>query len=309
MRPATGSTGSCRASRKAPPPSPARTIARTGAILASYTALAWLSVALFPHLAALLPILGCAFILSGCLNAGHDCVHATHLGGARWDRRAGALWCLPILVNFTIYRRQHLVHHRHPGAPGDTEHHSHFANLASYLRAQSGLGFWAAIVRRIVLTWRGDFPASINSDRWIRAARADNRLILLWLSAVGVVTLWQPWAMLAIYWLPLLFYPVYALFFSLPEHFALQDETRCWPRARDVRSNAVVRFFQWNANYHALHHRRPGVPAYALGSTHRAAGPAIDPVERSYLAFHLRLARTLSRRDCVPPGMMEQAID
>jgi fatty acid desaturase len=264
-------------------------------ILTAYAALALLSVMLFPHPAALLPILGCAFILSGCINAGHDCVHSTHLRIRRWDRVAGSVWCVPILVNFTIYHRQHLLHHRFPGVACDTEHHSHFTTLTQYLIAQSGLGFWKSILRRLILSWRGDFPASINSAARVRAARADNLLIALWLMIAAAATAWRPLEMLAAYWLPVALYPAFVLFFGLPEHFALQDEAVPWPRARNVRSNALVRFFQWNANYHALHHRSPGLPAHAFAAHLIPAGGA-DPLERSYLAFHLRLAFDLHRR-------------
>jgi fatty acid desaturase len=281
---------------RTPTPSPPRTLARTAVILAAYAVLASAALAISPYPWAAIPILGCAFILSGCLNAGHDCVHTTHFGAGRWDRIAGALWCTLILVNFTIYRRQHLIHHRFPATAGDSEQHIRFANLPGYFYAQSGLGFWVSIFRRIVLTWRAEFPASINSRRWARAARRDNLVISLWLAACGAATVWQTRTMFIAYWLPLLLYPAFVLFFSLAEHFDLADEGKPWPRARNVRSNAVVRFFQWHANYHAVHHRRPALPAFALHSVHRADTERADPLETSYLAFHLRLALRLIRR-------------
>ncbi|WP_316162864.1 fatty acid desaturase family protein [Bradyrhizobium sp. SZCCHNRI20481] len=289
MNPAFGKTGPLRT----PIPSPSRTLARTAVILAAYAVLASAALAVVPSAWAALPVLGCAFILSGFLNAGHDCVHSTHFGAAWWDRIAGAVWCTLILVNFTIYRRQHLVHHRFPATAGDSEEHVQFASLHSYLYAQSGVGFWMSIFRRIVRTWQGELPASINSPLWARAARIDNLVISLWLATCGAATLWQTRAMFIAYWLPLLLYPAFVLFFSLAEHFDLADEQMPWPRARNVRSNAVVRFFQWHANYHAVHHRRPALPAFALQSAHGADTERVDPLETSYLAFHFRLARRL----------------
>lgn len=265
-------------------------------ILAAYVVLASAALALLPYPWAAIPILGCAFILSGCLNAGHDCVHTTHFGAGRWDRIAGALWCTLILVNFTIYRRQHLVHHRFPATVGDSEQHSRFASLTDYFITQSGLGYWSSIVRRIVLTWRNEYPASINSQRWARAAQYDNLVISLWLAVCGAATIWQPWTMFIAYWLPLLLYPAFVLFFSLLEHFDLADGGQPWPRARNIRSNAVVRFFQWHANYHAVHHRQPTLPAFALHSVYCSDTEHVDPLETSYLAFHLRLAVQLIKR-------------
>ncbi|KWV58289.1 hypothetical protein AS156_36480 [Bradyrhizobium macuxiense] len=294
---ASGTASARDLNPRTPLPSPVRTLARATVILAAYAILASAALVISPRPWAAVPVLGCAFILSGCLNAGHDCIHQTHFGAGRWDRVAGALWCMPILVNFTIYRRQHLIHHRFSATEGDSEPQIRFANLSGYLHAQSGLGFWGAIFRRMVLTWRGEFPAGINSRRWARAARRDNLAISLWLAACGAATVWQTRTMFIVYWLPLLFYPAFALFFSLAEHFDLAEEGKPWPRARNIRSNAVVRFFQWHANYHAVHHRQPALPAFALHSAHRADTGRADPMETSYLAFHLRLALRLIRRE------------
>jgi len=98
------------------------------------------------------------------------------------------------------------------------------------------------------------------------------------------------------YWLPLLAYPVFAIVLSLPEHYGLSSDHQDWPRARNVTSNQLVRFFQWNANFHADHHRAPGVPAASLAEFHRREGAARhEPTERSYLQFHYRLLRALMR--------------
>ena len=61
-----------------------------------------------------------------------------------------------------------------------------------------------------------------------------------------------------------------------------------------MMSNPVVRFFQWNANFHACHHRAPGVPSVWLGVFHRESGnEEAELNENSYLAFHLDLVTNL----------------
>lgn len=277
-------------------PSVARTLARAAFILLTYGVLADLALTLTPSALAAIPILGCAFILSGFLNAGHECVHCTHIGAHPWDRIAGIFWCTPILVNFSIYGRQHLIHHRHSAIEGDTEQHIPFTSLSNYLYAQSGAGFWRSIFYRIALTFKSQFPPSINSSALQRTARRDNLAVSVWLAVCIAATLKAPGTLLIVYWLPLLFYPAFALFFSLAEHFDLAHDGGPWPRARNVHSNSVIRLFQWNANYHAVHHRQPSLPAFALRSAYFAGDGSGDPVARSYLLFHLQVTSNLLHR-------------
>lgn len=270
-------------------------IARVLLIFAAYFALASCAMSLWPNIFAFVPILCCSFILSGFLNAAHDCVHSTHIRPKWLNRVLGATWCTIILVNFTIYRQQHLVHHRFPGEEGDTEGHSSFETVGDYFRAQSGFTFWYTIFRRMVLTWCGAFPQSVRSSKRVLAAIIDNVVLAAWLIVTVTLTWFWPNTLLVFYWLPLLFYPAFTLFFSLPEHLELTRPDVNWPRARDVRSNAIVRFFQWNANYHALHHRKPSIPAYFLHRAYARSGSFADPADNSYLCFHAALLTRLWR--------------
>ncbi|MFK4583649.1 fatty acid desaturase family protein [Bradyrhizobium ottawaense] len=275
--------------------SSAASLRRGLAIVTTYAALGALACGLWPSGWVAVPLLCGSFILSGSLNAAHDCVHATHVGKGRLNRVVGAAWCTVILINFTIYRHQHLVHHRFPGVEGDSEGHANLHTVADYVHAQSGLGFWCAIFRRMILTWRGQFPPSINSKKFARSAQIDNLVILSWLSIAGLLTIFWPIQLVICYWMPLLFYPMFALFFSLPEHLDLTRIDVMWPRARNVTSNVLVRFFQWNANYHALHHRQPALPACSLHRVYCDGDNLRDPAEKSYLRFHAQLIARLWR--------------
>ncbi|WP_396229997.1 fatty acid desaturase, partial [Frankia sp. CpI1-P] len=63
--------------------------------------------------------------------------------------------------------------------------------------------------------------------------------------------------------------------------------------SRSVRSNPLIRFVIWNANYHAEHHAVPWVAAVNLPLLHKAMRGVEYRRERSYLAFHLGLLRSL----------------
>lgn len=271
-------------------------LARAAAILLAYGTLVLVALGAWPAWWVIAPVLGCAFILSGFLNAAHDCVHDTHLHRRHLNRITGAAWCTPILVNFTVYKRQHLVHHRFTGVEGDSEGHVIFASPGEYFVEHTGWSFWRGIASRIVKTLCREFPPSVSKPRDVAGARIDNAVICGWLVGMVLLTLFFPRIVAVAYWLPLLAYPAFAVLFSLPEHYGLAGDHHAWPRARNVISNPLVRFFQWNANFHAHHHRAPQVPATALAQSHGREGDARgEPTERSYLQFHFRVLRELMR--------------
>jgi fatty acid desaturase len=267
---------------------------RAAAILLAYGLLVTLALKAWPKWTVIVPLLGCAFILSGFLNAAHDCIHNTHLPRRRLNRVVGAAWCTPILVNFTIYRCQHLVHHRYTGVQGDTEGHSSFASAGAYLFEHTGWNFWRGIGVRIIKTLQREFPRSINNQHKVAGAVLDNSVICMWLTGIGVLTIFFPTIVVVAYWLPLLVYPFFALVLSLPEHYGLRGDKYEGPRSRNVMSNPLVRFFQWNANFHADHHRATHIPAISLEKFHRREGMASrEQTEHSYLKFHWGVFREL----------------
>jgi fatty acid desaturase len=85
--------------------------------------------------------------------------------------------------------------------------------------------------------------------------------------AIGVVLL------LVAYWLPLFLVMPAAMVLSIPEHYGLWGTPDVMRNTRTVRSNAVVRYFTWNGNYHAEHHLYPSIPFHRLPETHRRLRP------------------------------------
>lgn len=250
-----------------------------------------------------------AFVLTGCLNAAHDCVHRGHLRSKRANRIAGAVWGTPILLNFSIYRLQHLVHHRFTGVEGDPEAPQHFDDVRSYLRSLSGLPFWPALAKSISRNVRGDFPEIVNNDERRRDARIDSWVIAGWLAAIIMLTAFFPFPLLVAYWLPLFLVMPAAMILSMPEHYGLWGTPDVMRNTRTIRSNVIVRFFNWNGNYHAEHHLFPAVASVNLHRLH-VAMPKPHPVqEKSYLRFHYGLLRALLKGDTDYGRVPEPAAD
>ncbi|MGI5336474.1 fatty acid desaturase family protein [Streptomyces sp. CA-181903] len=272
-----------------------RVAARTAVLAVVYAAT--VTVALRPGVGwwALLGSAFLGFVLAGFINAAHDCVHGTHLGSRKANRVAGAAWSTPILLNYTIYRHQHLVHHRYTGVEGDSEPAEHYATLRAYLYNLSGLPFWPGFPRRIVKTWRGDFPASVRTDDRRRDAKRDNWAIFTWIVLMAVLTVLFPFALLIAYWVPLALSLPASVFLSLPEHYGLWGMPEVSRNTRTVRSNRFVRYFMWNANYHAEHHHYPAVSSLNLHRLHRSM-PVPHPIqEKSYVRFHAGLVGALRK--------------
>ena len=270
-----------------------RTAVRTLGILAVYAggvalalqaSVGWWSVVLSMFL---------GFVISGFIQAAHDCVHRSHMRSKTGNRIAGAAWSTPTLVNFTIFRCQHLVHHRLTGVAGDTEPPDSFITVRAYLHTLSGIPSWPGTLSRIRKTWQGQFPASVSTEERRRGARQDNVAICAWLVLAIGLTVYFPHALLIAYWLPLVFFFFFTVLLSLPEHYGLWGVPEVERNTRTVRSNAVVRYFIWNANYHAEHHRFPAVTSLNLHRLHEAM-PQPHPIQqKSYLGFHLDLGKGL----------------
>jgi fatty acid desaturase len=274
-----------------------RVATRTVVILGAYAGT--VALALQPGVGwwALLFSVFLAFVLTGFLNAVHDCVHRAHLRSKLGNRIAGAAWGTPITLNFTVYRNEHLVHHRLTGLEGDPEAPQHFEKARDYFHALSGVSFWPILAKFIIKNSCDDFPEIVNTAERKREARIDNWLVVGWLAAMTTLTVLFPFVLLVAYWLPLFLVMPAAMILSLPEHYGLWGTPDVMRNTRTVRSNAFVRYFIWNGNYHAEHHRFPAVASVNLHRLHKAM-PQPHPVEeKSYTRFHLGLARALLRGD------------
>jgi fatty acid desaturase len=238
-----------------------------------------------------------AFVLTGFLNAVHDCVHRAHLRSRLGNRIAGAAWGAPITLNFTIYRHEHLVHHRLTGVEGDTERPQHFAKAREYFHAMSGLSFWPLNGKFILDNSRGKLPEVVAEGERRRDAAIDNWAVVGWLVLMAVLTVFFPFALLVAYWVPLFLVMPAAMVLSLPEHYGLWGTPDVMRNTRTVRSNGFVRYFIWNGNYHAEHHRYPAVASVNLHRLHKAM-PAPHPVTvKSYFGFHFGLVKALLKGD------------
>ncbi|MFT7144284.1 MAG: fatty acid desaturase [Alphaproteobacteria bacterium] len=232
------------------------------------------------------PLMG--VILSGNLAAAHDCLHCTQYKNRKLNHIFGIIWCMPLIMNFSIYRKYHLKHHRFTGVAGDSESREPFESLQEYLWTLTGYSFFRKFIIKQLNVFKGDYVEKASASQ-IQAIRFDCFFILLWLFFVIFMTFSNWMMMLMIYWGPLAFYPMMLIIIGIPEHYDCIDNSDVKKNTRSVSSNFLVRFFVWNSNFHAEHHYSPAVPTLNLKALHKELQGVFTYTEKSYFKFHKNL--------------------
>lgn len=231
-------------------------------------------------------------IFSGFFSAAHDCAHNTFCKSKKINRIFGIFWSAPLLLNFTLYKRFHIKHHRNTGDTNDLESRFTFQNIWHYLEYLFiNIDSWSYMFLDMQSIF-GHFPDYIQSKKAKNDVQIDNLGIFLWITIIIFCTfLWTKYTLI-LYWLPLLISPAGALR-SLAEHYGCDEGTNSLSNTRTVSSNFLVRYVCWNDNYHAEHHLYPSIPSYNLPRVHALIGHHFKYRESSYLLFNLKLIRSL----------------
>ena len=247
-------------------------------------------------------------ILTGFSAAAHECLHGNFIKSPRIDRIAGIFWATLTGFNFSLYKSYHLQHHQFTRVPGDTEEGGNFDHAWEYLSELPiffGLmGYFAILSMR---SWFGEFPGFVRSANARRAVQIDGIIQFTWFLAVVLLACWQPMFVLYFYLCPLIIHFCMVYWVSLPEHYGCEMSANPLANTRTISSNFLVRFFYWNANYHAEHHAFPSVPSYHLGRLHQLVGQHFQFQERSYLLFHLKVLRDLIQRQSKRANLSENS--
>ena len=198
----------------------------------------------------------------------HDCIHRSLFASARLNERVGTLLGGVTGIDFASFARQHLLHHRLYGRPGDPQGF-HYLGLGSATRAAFT---WHLL--RPLLGWnlRYALAESLLRPRNLAAAARGGDifpLVGIQLAILAVVTHGgtRPWLAL----LPFVSAATFGLFFSqlrgIAEHAPESGSIECG----NVRSHAPhwldrVLLYDLNFNYHVEHHLHPHVPSRDLAT-------------------------------------------
>lgn len=242
------------------------------------------------------------FILHGTLinflyAAQHELSHNT-VFGPRWLNASFGRF-----IGFTqLYPRdfdqiQHFAHHRHTQ---DWEKDGELARppytLSSYLLWFFGLSYWQSRIARLIRFAQGVVIEPYIREREHATVVREGRLHVLGYALIAVVSIFfESWAAV-LYWLaPMMVTKVVHQLQNTSEHLGLSHHSNTLENTRTLRTNAFMRWFGWNMQYHTAHHTFPSVPFHKLPDLHRDIIRAMgrEPHSMTYFGFQAQIIRRL----------------
>lgn len=238
------------------------------------------------------------FSLHGLGVVMHDGAHNALFGTKVFDRVIGFIAGIPVLFSCSNYRATHLLHHRFENTPQDPDNLE--ANMPNKVMRWFVYYGWFVVgmpmyVSLLVLV--GPFRAESWKERFICLLETSILVSIYY----GVYLLATRYGMLNVILNGWLFGLAAAIIVAnvrgLAEHTMLHhdDPPNQLKSTRAIRTNAWVRFFFNNQNYHLEHHLFPMVPWYNLGKVHEIMTPlyereeaAVCPTYLQYLAAAFR---------------------
>ena len=228
----------------------------------------------------------------------HECTHETAFATRRWNQFGTRVSGLLFGVAPAVYRTFHFEHHRHTHNPQrDPEltydpRNAHWPPTpATWWRAALGDGLLRLKLNlalpfacKPATEWplHGGWTAHIEDAAAL--ARECRVLVAAWLVFLIATVWWLPgggWLLFAL-WLA----HVLQTWWLMCEHAGLPHTGSILRRTRSVASNALVRFWLWNMNYHAEHHGWPSIPWHRLPHAHAELAPALEALASGYIAQH-----------------------
>jgi fatty acid desaturase len=215
-----------------------------------------------------------AIAMTGALSVVHEASHATYFSSRLANRIIGRVFALLILVNFSLYRRDHMLHHAHLGTERDTEEKKHINSVYDLTAA-------LLFNDHAIVHWRRSLAAAFSVERSDALRRDAWLVIVVFLAAVSATIVWAP-SMAAAFWAPLLLSLVMDNAVSLPEHATIgaETETMAVP-TRTIVSSAGTEFLLYYVNRHLEHHQNPTISAVS----HRRSG-SDEALAISYVGFY-----------------------
>ncbi len=225
-----------------------------------------------------------AFTLIGSRQHGmailmHDAAHGILFKNRKINDFVGAyLLAAPYGGDMQVYRKYHLIHHRHTQTPNDPDlplsakYPVSRASLGrKFLRDITGLTFWRIQKAKQALKKNGTTQVD-GMDAFVKkgslATLITNGGLFAILAAFG---LW--WAYFALWLLPLIsWFWVVLRIRNIAEHALTEQSNNPLRHARTVKAGPIARIFlapYW-VNYHVEHHAFMYVPCYNLPKLHKA---------------------------------------
>lgn len=214
-----------------------------------------------------------ALAMCCALSAVHECSHRTYFTGRTSNDIIGHIWALVILMNFSAYKRDHMLHHRHQGTDRDTEPQTVLSTQLDLVKA-------IFFNPHILPSWLASLKDALYFTPASRSVRRDSQLLLAVQFAVGAALVADGRMAMLMFILPFALSTVLDNLVSLPEHARLAGVS-AEPIARSMRAPMPLEFLLYSVGRHTEHHERPEI---CVARTPVAAASS----SQNYVLFYAR---------------------
>ena len=250
-------------------------------------------------LSALAASIALAWVWATIFAPFHECTHRTAFRSRRANAIGAWLTGIPFGMAPAVYRVFHFAHHRHTQDPDrDPEIVANPDLLTQWptkpmgwLVMASGYGLLTLKYRLLLkfaltppATWDAYAPWVPAPAERVAVARECRVLLFVWTAFIFACLFaidGGGWLIAALF----LAHAFEALWL-VAEHTGLPLTGTIMDRTRSVKSNAFVRWWLWNMNYHTEHHAWPGIPWHQLGAAHAQIDERLEHRADGYAAIH-----------------------
>ena len=232
-----------------------------------------------------------AFFVATLFAPFHECTHGTAFASRRLNNWLAYLCGIFFGSTWHGYRIYHFDHHAFTQEPGkDPEISADPTVLSPW--PQSPMGWFVTLSGARLLSAK----LKLMGGAWFfRDRMGDQRSLqetrvmsLVWLVVLVLAVTGSEVAIVLLSGF-LLSHIVLGFWLSA-EHSGCAESGSIFARTRSVQTNAFVRFFIWNMNFHSAHHGWPAVPWHALARLHDIVETHVD-THRGYVWLYLDLYR------------------
>ncbi|EJF77894.1 Fatty acid desaturase [Candidatus Bartonella washoeensis] len=240
-------------------------------------------------------------LFSGLFSVMHYCGHGTLLASRKLNRILGTLFSMPILMNFSLYKFFHFVHHQRTSQLGDTEPKGELNSFPSYFLALSNLDFIYGFFRLSIASLFNYRSFFIKNRKQLNHVKLDTIFLLGWIVFIAFVTFYYPKFSLMGYWLPLQIGLSFNFYTSFAEHYECSLSKNKLSNTRTVYlKSRILKYFLFNSNYHAEHHFLPSVPPWNLPKVNFYIKESLQHTQKSYYQIHKEQLKKIVNRQQRP---------
>jgi len=269
--------------------------------LMTYIGIVAAGIWLILHLGGWFAVLGS--ILLGLMYAHavelqHQALHHTAFPSKAWNRFAGFLLGLPMLVSYSDYQYHHFHHHRLLGTPENREFFNYgydrLTSLKPLLAHLLMLSHYRDVSKFILWSLMGRLRPGVKREAALRI-RTEYCLMGGFIALVTVLSIvFKAMLFLKVWFLPLLVaIPTHALI-ELPEHWGKEQQIpNVLINTRTIRAGWFAYWFTNGNNFHIEHHWLPSVPNDRFRELHKLIEHEIE--SETYPQFYKKFFGELYR--------------